>query len=147
MSIKPRVPKVWLYFVSGVVWLAVGSILIVRSFFFVHQAHNILYWVLWVATFIASCFLGRRFMGKIALKNIKRLDNKDHSHLCFFAFQPWRSYLLVAMMMSMGIFLRKHPLPSPEMIVLYAFMGGALINASWLYFEAGFARKRTGNTI
>ncbi|WP_456371354.1 hypothetical protein [Thermodesulfatator atlanticus] len=141
--LKPKVPKKWLYFVAGSLWMAVGLMLSLRATFAAIKLNKLWAWSLWSVAYVSSYFFGKRILSRIAFRNIKRLDDRDASHLCLFAFQPWKSYLIITIMICLGVFIRKHPLPYWEYIVVYGLMGGALITASLNYFQAG--RQRISN--
>jgi hypothetical protein len=74
--------------------------------------------------------------SKFASKNINRLDDLQSRNLCVFAFQEWKSYPLVAVMIAMGIALRAYlPVPKPYLAVLYEGIGGGLFLSSFLYYR------------
>ncbi len=54
---------------------------------------------------------------------------------CVFAFQSWKSYLIVVIMIAMGIGLRHSPIPKPYLSVLYIGIGLALILSSFRYLK------------
>ena len=54
---------------------------------------------------------------------------------CVFAFMPWKSYILVIIMMATGILLRHSPIPKLYLAVLYAAIGTALILSSIRYLR------------
>ncbi len=90
--------------------------------------------LLGVALAITICFFG---FSNLADKNIQRIQKINSDKVCFFAFQKWHSYPLVAFMISLGIFLRVYsPLPKPYLAVLYIGMGGSLFLASFYYYKA-----------
>ena len=74
--------------------------------------------------------------SNLADKNIRRIQNIQTHKVCFFSFQQWHSYPLVAFMISLGIFLRKYsPIPKPYLAVMYIGIGGSLFLASFHYFK------------
>ena len=72
--------------------------------------------------------------SKIALKNIDRLCLMADK-CCIFAFQAWRSYLIVIFMMLLGITLRYSPVPRHFLAVIYATIGGALFLSSFHFYR------------
>ena len=54
---------------------------------------------------------------------------------CLFAFMSWRSYLLIAVMMLLGIVLRRSPLPRPYLSIVYIAIGLALVLSSVRYLR------------
>lgn len=77
--------------------------------------------------------LHRFGFSKIASKNIERISHIPEK-ACVFAFQAWRGYLTLSLMVVIGAVLRQSSLPKPCLAVVYAGIGGALILASRLYY-------------
>jgi hypothetical protein len=73
--------------------------------------------------------------SKIARKNIDRIEQKP-DRVCLFAFQAWRSYLLIAVMMLLGYLLRHSSLPRLILAVVYSGIGTGLTLSSSLYYIA-----------
>ena len=71
--------------------------------------------------------------SNVAKKNIERLS-QFQDKVCFFAFQAWKSYLIIAVMAAMGAFLRHSPIPKQYLAVIYLAIGGALILSSFRYY-------------
>ncbi len=81
--------------------------------------------------------LGIAFFGfrKVAATNIQRIM-KMPDYSCVFAFQKWQSYILIAVMMSMGIFLRTTNIfPRLFLAPIYIGIGGALFISSIDYYR------------
>lgn len=58
------------------------------------------------------------------------------SYSCIFAFQKWQSYILIAVMMSMGIFLRTTTFfPRLPLASVYIGIGTALFISSINYYR------------
>ena len=53
---------------------------------------------------------------------------------CVFAFQAWKSYLIIAFMIGLGIFLRHSAFPRHYLAVIYLAVGLALLLSSLLYY-------------
>jgi len=70
----------------------------------------------------------------IANKNIDRIALKPDK-VCFFAFQAWRSYILILIMMVLGYALRHSPLPRMIIATIYLAVGTALALSSSLYYD------------
>jgi len=88
-------------------------------------------------TGLGLAFVIFRFgFSKFASKNINRLDDLESKKVCLFAFQEWKSYPMVAVMIGMGIALRTYlPVPKPYLAVLYEGIGGGLFLSSFLYYR------------
>jgi len=70
----------------------------------------------------------------IASKNIDRIAVKPDK-VCFFAFQAWRSYLLILLMMALGYTLRHSTLPRMMIAIIYLAIGTGLALSSSLYYD------------
>jgi hypothetical protein len=71
--------------------------------------------------------------SRITQKNIARLSLLTEK-TCIFAFQRWKSYFLIGLMITVGITVRNLPIPRPYLAVLYTTIGGALFLASLQYY-------------
>lgn len=71
--------------------------------------------------------------SRIARKNIVRLSLLTEK-TCIFAFQRWRSYLLIGLMITLGIVVRNLPIPRSYLAILYTTIGGALFLASLQFY-------------
>jgi len=54
---------------------------------------------------------------------------------CLFAFIPWKSYLIIAAMITMGAVLRHSDIPKQYLAILYIGIGLALILSSVRYMR------------
>jgi hypothetical protein len=78
--------------------------------------------------------------SRIARKNIDRLFQYPDK-VCFFAFQAWRSYLIIAIMAALGAFLRHSSISRKYLAVVYLTIGGALVLSSLHYYVRLFKTK------
>ena len=131
--LKPAVPKRWLIAIAGGVWLAAGIVLCRLAWKWL-QAMPLPTTValLLVGGLLALAF-HRWLLARIVRRNMARIA-RYADRGCLFAFQAWRSYLLILAMIVMGAFLRHTALPREILAVLYAAMGGALALSSLTYF-------------
>jgi len=136
--LKPEISKKWLYFVSGFLWLGVGLFLCIRAYFWLRPL-TLKGLLIFISALFPAYFLGRFALSRIAFRNLKRLDEKPE-RICCFAFQPLRSYFLIAVMVGLGITLRRLTIPRALLAFLYTLMGGALLTASKVYFEGALKR-------
>ena len=131
--LKPDVPKCWLFAASGVLWSVVGLLMCVTAAGWLagrEIMHMIGVGVAGVALAVAALRLG---FGRIARKNIRRLQQLPERG-CFFAFQAWTSYLIIAVMIALGAALRHSPMPKTWLAIVYTGIGGALFLASFSYY-------------
>lgn len=75
----------------------------------------------------------RAIFSRIVNKNIARVCSLPEKG-CFFAFQAWKSYVLIAFMAGLGFTLRHSSFPKHYLAVIYLTIGGALFLASSSYY-------------
>lgn len=130
---KPAVPKCWLFFACGVMWSAVGLMMCIRAVGWlvpdgIYRGGGV------ALVGVAMAVIAFRFgFGGIALKNIQRLRRLPERG-CLFAFQAWKSYLLIMIMITLGITLRHLPIPKSALSIVYTTIGGALFMGSFYYY-------------
>ncbi|GKT08652.1 hypothetical protein [Desulforhabdus sp. TSK] len=130
----PSVSRHWLLMTAGLFWAVVGAALCVTACSWLSTMEwptNALGVVL---GFGGGVVVYRYGFSRIARKNIRRIAAKPEN-VCLFAFQAWRSYLLVLVMMSLGYFLRHSHTPRLILTVVYAAVGTGLTLSSTLYLE------------
>jgi hypothetical protein len=137
---KPAVPRRVLALIAGATWLGVGAMLVslaigwLRAGAWGHGA-------LLAGAGIGGALVVHHFgFLRVADRNLARISSLDERP-CAFAFMSWRSYLLVAVMIAMGVTLRHSPIPKPLLAVLYIAIGGALLLSSVRYLRAFFRPK------
>ncbi|WP_319522980.1 hypothetical protein [uncultured Desulfosarcina sp.] len=142
--LKPDVPKCWLFAACGVLWSVVGLSMCLAAMNwlsfegFVRGIELEL-----VGLVVAVAALQWGFSG-IARRNICRLRQLSDKG-CFFAFQAWKSYLIIAFMIALGIMLRRSPIPRAALAVVYTAIGAALFLASFHYYRHLLRLLRTAN--
>jgi uncharacterized membrane protein len=142
-SYRPAVGKRWLFLAAEAVWLGVGIMLIeFASGWLQVSASPIAYLIAGIALATCIYFFG---FSKLARKNIRRIQSINLKRICLFAFQEWRSYPLVLVMIFLGIYLRMYsPIPKPLLAVLYIGIGGGLLSSSLHYFKHAFDSRLVG---
>ncbi|HEY64018.1 MAG TPA: hypothetical protein G4O02_05550 [Caldilineae bacterium] len=142
---EPAVPKTVLYALAGLMWGAVGVMLCRLAWGWLRPLelrHSLL---LGLGGFIAALLIYRFGFSRIVARNIARLAAKPDP-LCIFAFQARKSYLVIVIMVSMGIILRRSAIPKHYLAVLYIAMGVALFLGGLGYF-AHLIRLRRGTEV
>jgi len=131
---KPAVSKYWLIAMAGMMWSAVGIMLCRQSYLWLAAVPGHLAVPLGsIGVIFAVIAYWFGFSG-IALKNTDRLCLlADKS--CIFAFQAWRSYLIIIFMITLGLTLRHSPVPKHFLAVIYIAIGGALFLASFQFYR------------
>ena len=133
---KPGVSKKTLLLIAGCVWTLAGGILITRGLINLIASNHLL-----ILEFLFGFFFGIVFylllFARISEKHINRIKMIKIEDPCVFSFFNFRSYLLMAIMISGGITLRKLNVINPD--ILYSFflsMGlPLLISASRFFYS------------
>jgi len=132
-SLKPAVSKTWLIALAGLMWSVVGLMLC-------RLAYHWLAVIRWREVVplellgIVLALTAHQFLfSRIARKNIARLSLLTEK-TCIFAFQRWKSYFLIGLMITVGIALPNLSVPRPYLAILYTTIGGALFLASLQYY-------------
>jgi len=138
----PAVERRWLFGIAGVVWAIAGVILLGWSIVWL-GATDLAAGIGLGALGIAAAFVAGYYgFSRIVLRNIDRIESMP-DRACAFSFQAWRSYLVMAFMIALGVVLRHSAFPKLALAVVYLTIGGALIYAS-LHYHRRFARALRG---
>jgi hypothetical protein len=136
-SFKPAVTNHLLLFIAGTVWLLVGFMLLSLAFTWLTRASNINIHLFMIVGAVCALLIHHFGFLKIADKNLKRILEMENKS-CIFAFIPWKSYLIIAVMVLMGALLRHSIIPKHYLAVLYIAIGLALVLSSIRYLKAFF---------
>ena len=144
-KLKPAVLKVWLYATAGLMWSAVGIFLNSLAYGWLQPVK----WNYALPLALAGATLAFTIyyfgFSNLAEKNIRRIHAITNERVCFFAFQRWHSYPMVAFFISLGIFLRKYsPIPKPFLAAMYIGIGGSLFLASFHYYKKMVTDRANG---
>jgi hypothetical protein len=142
--LKPAVDRRGLLLLAGLLWSGAGLLLISFAVRWLADLHS--HPALIVATTVAGLMLGSSIalfgFRRMAMRNISRIQAMPERS-CIFAFQKWHNYLLVAFMMSLGIFMRRTHILSPiYMSIMYMGIGTALLSTSLLYYRNIITRQQ-----
>jgi acyl-CoA synthetase (AMP-forming)/AMP-acid ligase II len=132
--LKPAVPKHWLIAIAGLVWLAAGVMLCHMAWRWLTPLPHLHIFGLVLAGLALALVCHRFMLNRIARRNMGRICTYAERG-CVFAFQAWRSYLMILVMISIGSFLRHTMIPREILALLYTAMGSALIFSSLAYFS------------
>ncbi len=132
--LKPAVGKEILVLLSGALWILVGLMLLnyARQWLMAQNAGAAV--ALAFAGLGISLVIHHFGFLRVVDKNLGRILPMQGKR-CLFAFQSWKSYLIVVLMIGMGIGLRHSPIPKPYLSVLYIAIGMALILSSFRYLK------------
>jgi len=136
LKLNPVASKKWLHLAAGIIWSAVGITLVV----FAASWLKIEKWPVLVLLLLGGAALGVVIylfgFSRLAIKNIKRINAYLNERICFFAFQKWTTYPLIAFMIILGIYLRKYSsLPKPILSIMYLGLGFSLFASSLHYYR------------
>ena len=133
-SLKPGVTKLWLIALAGLMWSGVGVMLCRLAYNWLAVVHRGMAASLGLLGVLLAVAAYRFGFSKIAQMNIKRLCMLTE-RTCIFAFQTWRGYLIIGVMILLGSTLRGSMIPRYYLAVLYTTIGGALFLASLSYYK------------
>jgi len=133
-KLNPSVSKPFLKLLAGLLWLGTGIMLSIMGFKWVliSPEQNALYFGL--AGLAASLPIHYLGFSRIVNRNLARINDIDGKY-CLFGFMSWKSYLIIAIMMTMGISLRHSSIPKVYLSVIYIGIGTALVLSSLRYFR------------
>ncbi len=130
---NPVVPRNWLLVLAGLMWSAVGILLCSYALTWVTHPATAIALALGLLGLAISVAINYWGFSKLARKNIDRILAYDE-RACAFAFQAWKGYLIIAIMMAGGTMLRHSAIPRAYLAVVYAAIGAALLQASINYY-------------
>jgi hypothetical protein len=137
MHLKPTTTRRGLLFMAGIVWAVAGGILGYRGIRFIEQAALHPAALLLVAAVGGALFFVFMFQ-KISGRHIVRILHITHDRPCLFSFVGWKSYLMMGLMITMGVLLRKASfIPREELGTAYVTMAVPLLASSFRFFRTG----------
>lgn len=132
-KLKPAVSKYWLMALAGLMWSIVGIMLCRMAYTWLKAVPDLMALLMGALGLISALVAYHFGFSKIALKNIDRLCFLPEK-TCIFAFQAWKSYLIIIFMILLGLTLRHSSIPRPYLAVIYATIGGALFFSSFHFY-------------
>jgi len=132
-SLNPAVPRAWLLILAGLMWMAVGLMLSRFAYNWLSILPQTAAWPPALLGVALAVVIYRFGFGNIARKNAQRIHALTEK-VCLFAFQEWKSYLIIVVMMTTGILLRSSSIPRQWLAVLYVAIGGGLFLSSFHYY-------------
>jgi hypothetical protein len=119
---------------AGLLWCGVGAMLLSYSVSWLISLPGKSQLIFGSAGFLAAMPIHHFGFLRLADKNLARLLPITEKK-CFFSFMTWKSYLIVPVMVSMGIFLRNSPLPKEYLSLIYTGIGLGLFLSGLRYFR------------
>ena len=138
---KPAVTKNVLLFLAGIIWVCVGTMLLFLAFSWLAKVSNINIYLFGGAGVVLALLAHHFGFLRIVDKNLERILPMDEKK-CLFSFMPWKSYLIIVVMITMGAILRHSMIPKQYLAILYTAIGLALILSSVRYMRIFFREIR-----
>jgi len=139
---KPSVSKHNLLFIAGLAWTTAGGILSGRGLdYLIRQGHHP-GWRISGGLVFGMIFYVLLF-AKISHKHIKRIHVLNIPYPCAFSFFNLRGYLMMALMITGGILLRRFDVIDKEWLyTFYITMGVPLLISASRFFYFWFTNKQ-----
>jgi hypothetical protein len=139
----PGVHTHWHLLLSGLVWTGAGFMLVSLAWGWLGLPGDQQAIGLFAGGWVLAWAIYRFGFSRIARKNLQRIRRME-GRVCIFAFQEWKSYLIVVVMMTLGSTLRRSGFPRLLLAPMYTGIGGGLLLSSLAYYGQLF-RSLTGH--
>jgi hypothetical protein len=130
----PDVTKNVLLLTAGLVWIGVGALLLALAFSWLAAASDVKVYLFAGPGVVCALLVHHFGFLKIVDRNLSRIRMMG-GKASLWSFIPSRSYLLIAVMMSMGALLRHSAIPKRYLAILYISIGLALVLSSVRYLR------------
>ena len=131
---KPAVTTDMLLLIAGVVWLGTGTLLISMAATWLAKTIGMKTYLFMALGVILAMPIHHFGFLKIVNKNIERILQMQNKR-CLFSFVPWKSYMIIVIMIAMGITLRHSTIPKHYLAIIYLGIGLALTLSSIRYIR------------
>jgi hypothetical protein len=148
-KINFRVNKRCLLFIAAFVWTFAGVMLLYKGYSFMDNIGNSL-WIMLVPSIAGGLLFYILVFSRISLKHVTRILSLRDEKNSIFAFFSAKSYILMAIMISVGIALRiTGMVSSGYLTVMYIVMGVPLLLSSFRFYYCGvyYNKANRGNAI
>jgi hypothetical protein len=142
---KPGVHKGGLLLMAGIIWMGIGVMLDVLSYGWLKGERTDHVVFASVIGFLCALVIHHFGFLRVVDRNLARILPMEGKR-CIFSFMPWKSYILVIIMMSMGFLLRHSTIPKLYLSVLYLGIGTALVLSSVRYLRYVMLGLRKGGS-
>jgi hypothetical protein len=134
--LTPRIARRYLYVAAALVWTFAGSMLLFRGIL-LFMDDDYLFWIRLIISIIAGLLFYRLLFSNISRTHTHRIDAMSLEKPCLFSFFNIKSYILMSIMITAGISLRKSGiLPPFYLSVIYITMGIPLFLSSFRFYYA-----------
>jgi hypothetical protein len=138
---KPAVSRRSLLLIAGCAWVIAGGILISRALSqLIIMRHH--FWLEIIIGIICGMGFYLVLFARISKKHINRITLIKIDNPCFFSFFNFRSYLMMIIMITAGITLRKLDVINRDVLwTFYLTMGVPLIISAYRFFYSWVKNK------
>ena len=141
-KLKPSINKKSLLLVAGCAWTIAGGILISRGSLELWSIDHYL-WMEILAGIILGTIFYLFLFARISKKHVTRITLITIDNPCFFSFFNFRSYIMMAVMITTGIVLRKLDIINHEILyTFYLTMGVPLLISAFRFFTRWIQDKK-----
>jgi len=133
-SFKPGIPKRYLLIISGIVWSFAGLFLLIKGVSSIHRyslPHTMLLSVIGIAGGLLFYII---VFEKISSKHTARIFRMKIHKPCLFSFFSFRNYILMIIMISSGILLKRTELLTGDPLYTFYFVMGLPLLLSAIKF-------------
>lgn len=131
---KIGVDKRILLLLAGLMWIGVGLMLMKMAYGWLGAVGDRSAFPFAAAGVIIALIVHHFGFLRVVDKNLGRILPMEGKR-CIFAFISWKSYLLIAVMVLLGVLLRHSPLPRQHLAIIYIGIGLALVLSSIRYLR------------
>jgi hypothetical protein len=137
-ALTPRLPRRYLLLIAAVVWTFAGSLLLFRGILMFLENGRYL-WVRLIISAIGGMLFYKLLFSGISRKHARRIMDIPRERPCLFSFFNIKSYILMSIMITAGIMLRKSGMmPHEYLSMVYVTMGIPLLASSFRFYHTGF---------
>ncbi|MBT3236940.1 MAG: hypothetical protein HN353_13375 [Bdellovibrionales bacterium] len=142
-----KVSQTILILTSGIIWTCIGILLISIASRWFHLLTNLQL----ITSLSLGVIIGTLFatfgLSRLAKKNITRISNFPEK-ASIFAFQRGKTYFLILLMISLGMFMRNTSyVPKFVLTPIYLSMGLGLLIASFYYYKQIISSRHLAASI
>jgi uncharacterized membrane protein len=133
-SLAPRVSKRYLLLIAALAWTMAGTMLLARGLLMSGRIRHT-HWIMILLSILGGGMFYLVLFSKISASHVSRILGLQNERQCIFSFFNLRSYLLMTIMISSGIILRKTGfLYTGTLSLVYITMGIPLLLSSIRFF-------------
>ncbi len=140
---KPAVDKRVLVLLAGIMWIGVGIMLLSYAFSWLQSSQGTGAFVFSGLGVVMALVIHHFGFLRIVDTNLQRILPMVGKK-CIFSFMTWKSYIIVAAMVTIGVLLRQYPVPKPYLSALYTGIGLSLILSSVRYLRVFISQLKNG---